>query len=43
MIACASDRECVVTATLDFDYLRDVRQRMPCLTHRRLGVNQAVK
>lgn len=37
MIACAPDTECVVSATLDFEYLNDVRQRMPCLGHRRLG------
>ncbi len=37
MIACASDRECVVSVSLDFGYLQDVRQRMPCLSHRQLG------
>ena len=37
MVACAPDRECVVTARLDFEHLADVRQRMPCLSHRRLG------
>lgn len=36
-IACAPDTECVVSATLDFEYLNDVRQQMPCLGHRRLG------
>lgn len=36
MIACASDTECVVSARLDFDYLQDVRQRMPSLGHRQL-------
>jgi len=36
MIACAPDTECVVSATLDFAYLNEVRQRMPCLSHRRL-------
>lgn len=36
MIACASDTECVVSATLDFAYLEEVRQRLPCLSHRRL-------
>ncbi|MFP4600260.1 MAG: carbon-nitrogen hydrolase family protein [Persicimonas sp.] len=35
-IACAPDKECVVTTKLDFDYLEDVRQRMPSLTHRKL-------
>lgn len=39
MIACAPDTECVVTAELDFDYLQDVRQRMPSLTHRRVGLD----
>lgn len=39
MLACAPDTECVVSATLDFEYLNDVRQRMPCLTHRRLGAS----
>lgn len=37
MLACAPDTEAVVTARLDFDYLADVRQRMPCLSHRRLS------
>lgn len=37
MVACAQDTECVVTATLDFAHLRDIRRRMPCLTHRRLA------
>ncbi len=35
-IACAPDKECVVTSKLDFNYLEDVRQRMPSLTHRKL-------
>ncbi len=36
MIACASDRESFVLAELDFDYLDEVRAKMPCLGHRRL-------
>lgn len=39
MIACAPDRECVVTAELDFDYLEDVRQRVPSLKHRCIGLD----
>lgn len=35
-VACAPDYECVVSAELDFEYLDDVRQRMPSLSHRRL-------
>ncbi|MFW5967064.1 MAG: carbon-nitrogen hydrolase family protein [Persicimonas sp.] len=35
-IACAPDKEGVVTAELDFEYLEDVRRRMPSLRHRRL-------
>jgi predicted amidohydrolase len=39
MLACAPDKECVVTVELDFEHLQDVRQRMPSLTHRRVGLD----
>lgn len=35
VIAQAGDKECVITAEIDLDYLDSVRVRMPCLTHRR--------
>lgn len=35
-IACASDREMFIIADLDFKYLDQVRQKMPCLSHQRL-------
>ncbi len=35
-VACASDRETVVHATIDAAYLEEVRTKMPCLEHRRL-------
>lgn len=34
-LACAPDRVGLITAQLDFDYLQDVRLRLPCLDHRR--------
>jgi predicted amidohydrolase len=40
MLACAPEKECVVTVELDFEYLQDVRQRMPSLTHRRVGFDE---
>ncbi|QDG54257.1 carbon-nitrogen hydrolase family protein [Persicimonas caeni] len=43
MLACAPEKECIVTAELDFEYLQDVRQRMPCLTHRRVGPDDRKK
>ncbi|MFB6351439.1 MAG: carbon-nitrogen hydrolase family protein [Bradymonadaceae bacterium] len=33
-VACASDRETVVHADIDADYLEEVREQMPCLEHR---------
>ncbi|MGM0556001.1 MAG: carbon-nitrogen hydrolase family protein [Myxococcota bacterium] len=39
-LACAPDKVGIVTAELDFGYLRDVRQRMPSLEHRRLGLDE---
>ena len=35
VIVQASDKECVITAEIDLDYLDSVRNRMRCLTHRR--------
>jgi deaminated glutathione amidase len=35
VIRMASDREEVVTAEVDLDYLADVRQNIPCLEHKR--------
>ena len=35
-LAQAPDREGVVLADIDLDYLDDVRQRLPCLEHVRL-------
>ena len=36
ILAQAQDREAVITADLDLDYLDDIRQRLPCLEHVRL-------
>lgn len=36
-IACASDRETFIIADLDFDYLDQIRDKMPCLSHQRLS------
>ena len=36
VLACAPDRECVVTAEVDLDYLGKVRRELPSLAHRRL-------
>jgi predicted amidohydrolase len=38
VLAGAPDTETVIVADLDFDVLRDVRRRLPALTHRRLDV-----
>ncbi len=38
ILAGAPDTETVIVADLDFDVLRDVRKRLPALTHRRLDV-----
>jgi predicted amidohydrolase len=35
VIAQAPDRECVIVAELDLEAQLDVRQKLPCLTHRR--------
>jgi deaminated glutathione amidase len=35
VLARAADHECAIVAELDFDLLRDVRRRLPALTHRR--------
>ncbi|MGH7966855.1 MAG: carbon-nitrogen hydrolase family protein [Candidatus Binatia bacterium] len=36
VIARAPDRECLITAEIDRDYLEKVRKELPCLAHRRL-------
>ena len=36
VLAQAQDREAVVTADIDLDYLDDIRRRLPCLEHVRL-------
>jgi len=36
VLARAPDRECVITAVLDFDYLKRVRRELPALDHARL-------
>jgi predicted amidohydrolase len=36
VIARAPDRECLITAEIDRDYLEKVRRELPCLAHRRL-------
>jgi len=36
ILAQAADRDCVITADLNFSHLNDVRQRLPCLEHTRL-------
>ncbi len=38
VIAAAEDEEGIVEATLEMDHLRQIRQRMPCLTHRRFDI-----
>jgi predicted amidohydrolase len=38
VLACAPDTEAAIVADLDFDRLRDVRKRLPALTHRRVEV-----
>jgi predicted amidohydrolase len=38
VLASAPDTETVIVADLDFDVLRDVRRRLPALTHRRADV-----
>ena len=35
VLACAPDHETAIVAELDFELLRDVRRRLPALTHRR--------
>jgi predicted amidohydrolase len=35
VLAQAADGEALITAEVDFDQLRQIRQRLPCLTHRR--------
>jgi deaminated glutathione amidase len=35
VLATAPDHETTIVADLDFDLLRDVRRRLPALTHRR--------
>ena len=32
-LACAPDRECVITAEIDLSVLQDIRRRMPCQQH----------
>ena len=36
ILARAPDKECVITAEIDLDYLEKVRRELPCLVHRRL-------
>lgn len=36
VIARAADKECLITAEIDRDYLEKVRKELPCLAHRRL-------
>ena len=36
VLAKASDRECIIMAELDFDYLQQIRTRMPCKQHVKL-------
>ena len=36
ILARALDKECVITAEIDLDYLEKVRRELPCLAHRRL-------
>lgn len=36
VIARAADKECLITAEIDRDYLEKVRRELPCLAHRRL-------
>jgi predicted amidohydrolase len=36
VLAKASDRDCVITAEIDFDYLNKVRGLMPCQNHIKL-------
>jgi deaminated glutathione amidase len=36
IIARAPDKECIITAEIDRDYLEKVRRELPCLAHRRL-------
>jgi predicted amidohydrolase len=36
VVARAPDRECLITAEIDRDYLGKVRRELPCLAHRRL-------
>ena len=35
-MACASERECAFVVELDMEYLEQVRERMPCWSHRKL-------
>ncbi len=37
VLAQAPDRECVISTTIDLDHLDDIRRRLPCLDHVRLG------
>jgi predicted amidohydrolase len=41
VLATAADHETVVVAELEFSILRDVRRRLPSLTHRRPEVYRA--
>ena len=36
ILARAPDKECVISAEIDLDYLEKVRRELPCLAHRRL-------
>jgi deaminated glutathione amidase len=42
VLATAADTETVIVADLDFDLLRDVRRRLPALSHRRADVYGSV-
>jgi predicted amidohydrolase len=37
VVARAGEGESVIVAEIDLDYLRRVRQELPCLTHTRLA------
>jgi predicted amidohydrolase len=41
VLACAPDTEAAIVADLDFSLLRDVRRRLPSLTHRRPDVYES--
>ncbi len=40
MLCCAPERPCLVSGIIDLNYLKDVREKMPVLTHRRRELYQ---